>query len=59
MSIPQSGIARGLTPAKTPIKHLIVIFQENVSFDDYFATYPKTINQNNELTFQTKASTPE
>ena len=25
---------------KTPIKHLIVIFQENVSFDHYFATYP-------------------
>jgi phospholipase C len=25
---------------KTPIKHLVVIFQENVSFDHYFATYP-------------------
>jgi phospholipase C len=24
----------------TPIKHLIVIFQENVSFDHYFGTYP-------------------
>jgi len=24
----------------TPIKHLVVIFQENVSFDHYFATYP-------------------
>ena len=24
----------------TPIEHLIVIFQENVSFDHYFATYP-------------------
>jgi phospholipase C len=24
----------------TPIKHLIVVFQENVSFDHYFATYP-------------------
>jgi phospholipase C len=23
----------------TPIKHLIVIFQENISFDHYFATY--------------------
>ena len=24
----------------TPIQHLVVIFQENVSFDHYFATYP-------------------
>jgi phospholipase C len=24
-----------------PIQHLVVIFQENVSFDHYFATYPK------------------
>ena len=25
----------------TPIKHLVVIFQENVSFDHYFASYPQ------------------
>jgi phospholipase C len=30
--------------ASTPIKHLVVIFQENVSFDHYFATYPKAAN---------------
>jgi phospholipase C len=29
----------------TPIKHLVVIFQENVSFDHYFATYPHATNQ--------------
>jgi phospholipase C len=29
---------------KYPIKHLIVIFQENVSFDHYFATYPNAAN---------------
>jgi len=28
----------------TPIKHLIVIYQENVSFDHYFATYPRALN---------------
>ena len=28
----------------TPIKHLVVIFQENVSFDHYFGTYPKAPN---------------
>jgi phospholipase C len=31
-------------PTKTPIKHLVVIFQENVSFDHYFATYPNAAN---------------
>ena len=25
---------------RTPIKHVIVIFQENISFDHYFGTYP-------------------
>jgi phospholipase C len=31
------------TPA-TPIKHIVVIFQENVSFDHYFGTYPDAAN---------------
>jgi phospholipase C len=29
---------------KTPIKHVVVIFQENVSFDHYFGTYPGANN---------------
>ncbi len=29
----------------TPIKHLVVIFQENVSFDHYFGTYPHATNR--------------
>ncbi|MBJ7608921.1 MAG: hypothetical protein JF887_05760 [Candidatus Dormibacteraeota bacterium] len=28
----------------TPIQHLVVIYQENVSFDHYFGTYPKATN---------------
>ena len=28
----------------TPIKHLVVIFDENVSFDHYFGTYPNAAN---------------
>ncbi|GAA4183020.1 alkaline phosphatase family protein [Gryllotalpicola kribbensis] len=28
----------------TPIKHLVVIFDENVSFDHYFGTYPTAAN---------------
>jgi phospholipase C len=29
---------------RTPIRHLVVIFQENVSFDHYFGTYPHASN---------------
>jgi phospholipase C len=29
---------------KTPIKHVVVIFDENVSYDHYFGTYPKATN---------------
>jgi phospholipase C len=32
------------TSTTTPIKHLVVIFQENVSFDHYFGTYPNAAN---------------
>jgi phospholipase C len=28
----------------SPIRHVVVIFQENVSFDHYFATYPRAAN---------------
>ncbi len=30
--------------AQSPIQHVVVIFQENVSFDHYFATYPFAAN---------------
>ncbi len=43
----------------TPIKHLVVIFQENVSFDHYFGTYPKTIRDSNgHVIFRPKKDTP-
>ena len=32
---------------KTPIKHVVIVFGENMSFDHYFATYP--VAQNTEL----------
>ncbi|MBW4095155.1 MAG: alkaline phosphatase family protein [Acidobacteria bacterium] len=32
------------TRTTTPIQHVVVIFQENVSFDHYFATYPNAAN---------------
>ena len=35
--------AGGSTKTATPIKHLVVIFDENNSFDHYFATYPNAL----------------
>jgi phospholipase C len=42
----------------TPIKHVVVIFQENVSFDHYFATYPKATNPAGEPAFHARRDTP-
>ena len=43
----------------TPIKHLVVIFQENISFDHYFGTYPKTIRDSKgHVIFRPKKGTP-
>jgi phospholipase C len=42
----------------TPIKHLVVVFSENVSFDHYFATYPKAANPPGEPRFTAAANTP-
>jgi phospholipase C len=41
-----SGTAAAAPAAatSTPIQHLVVIYQENVSFDHYFGTYPNATN---------------
>jgi phospholipase C len=41
----------------TPIKHLVVIFDENESFDHYFGTYPYAANTDGTL-FHAKPGTP-
>jgi len=41
----------------TPIKHVVVIFQENVSFDHYFGTYPNATNTSGEP-FSASKKTP-
>jgi phospholipase C len=43
----------------TPIKHLVVIFQENVSFDHYFGTYPMAQNNSGETPFHASSHTPK
>ncbi len=42
----------------TPIEHVVVIFQENVSFDHYFATYPNATNPAGEPRFDAAPDTP-
>ena len=46
------------TTPQTPIEHLVVIFQENVSFDHYFGTYPVALNSPGEPLFQASDGTP-
>jgi phospholipase C len=43
--------------ARTPIRHVIEIFQENVSFDHYFGTYPNATNADGQ-TFHGLSHTP-
>ena len=43
---------------KTPITHVVVIFQENRSFDQYFATYPHAANLPGESPFHALVDTP-
>lgn len=45
-------------PTATPIKHLVVIFQENISFDHYFGTYPNATNPPGEPPFHAVLNTP-
>ncbi len=52
------GTQTGMSQTTTPIKHLVIIFQENVSFDHYFGTYPNATNPPGEPPFSPLASTP-
>jgi phospholipase C len=44
---------------ETPIKHLVIIFNENRSFDHYFATYPNAANPPGSIPFVPKPHTPK
>lgn len=55
---PATRRAIALPPTATPIKHLVVIFQENISFDHYFGTYPNATNPQGEPQFKATAGTP-
>jgi phospholipase C len=46
------------TNPTTPIQHIVVIFQENISFDHYFGTYPVAMNPQGEPAFTALPNTP-
>src|SRR5438876_1920013 len=54
-----AGDGSGNNRTTTPIKHVVVIFQENVSFDHYFGTYPHAFNLPGEIPFHAREDTPE
>jgi phospholipase C len=53
------ALADDRAPTATPIKHVVVIFQENVSFDHYFGTYPIALNLSGETQFMASPRTPK
>ena len=42
----------------TPVKHLVVIYMENASFDLLFGTYPDALNPEGEPQFEPRPGTP-
>jgi phospholipase C len=50
--------AKQSSAAATPIRHLVVIFPENISFDHYFGTYPHAANPPGEPKFVAAPNTP-
>jgi phospholipase C len=54
----QHHLLFGFRPhTRTPIRHLVVILQENISFDHYFGTYPNAANTDGQ-TFVARPGTP-
>jgi phospholipase C len=57
-STPAAKPSRSVPVTATPIQHLVVVFQENVSFDHYFGTYPVATNPAGEPKFKASPVTP-
>ena len=58
MMVTPAGTRAQQAETNTPIKHVVVIFQENISFDHYFGTYPVADNPNGETKFHARPNTP-
>jgi phospholipase C len=46
-------------PTATKIKHVVIVFGENISFDHYFGTYPNAANKPGEAPFFAATGTPK
>ena len=46
------------TTASAVIKHVVIIFGENISFDHYFGTYPNALNNPGGTPFTAATGTP-
>jgi phospholipase C len=57
LAVASADPSAGPAPA-TPIKHLVVIYDENQSFDHYFGTYPDATNPPGQPRFEARAGTP-
>ena len=58
-SVPAAATAQDdSTSTATPIKHVVVIFGENISFDHYWGTYPYATNPAGEPAFHAAPGTP-
>jgi phospholipase C len=55
---PSAAPAWAASNPSTPVKHIVVIFQENISFDHYFGTYPNALNPPGEPPFRALPGTP-
>jgi len=55
---PQAAVAQGSGDPATPIRHIVVIFNENISFDHYFGTCPHALNPSGEPRFHAREDTP-
>jgi phospholipase C len=55
---PAGAFATASTVAHGKLKHLVVIFNENISYDHYFGTYPMAANDAGGVPFHAMANTP-
>ena len=58
-AIATAAVPVRLASTTTPIQYLVVIDDENISFDHYFATYPIAANRPGEPRFIALPNTPE
>ena len=56
---PLRGASSADQATTTPIQHVVVIFDENNSFDHYFGTYPTALNPLGEPAFNAAPGTPQ